>query len=189
MTRDEAKRLCEEKQKRLCSELEWERACKGPDNLRYEYGQTYDGHICEGSPLPVARRPSGQAPACKSAFGIREMHGGPWEWTDSPWGRGTTRGLGVVRGGADAPGELTSRCASARPLAPGERSPGTGFRCCFGPRNEAEVELEVKTGLPFERTSRPTGSLALDALGGIACGPPLSPAPCSVSRAWTWRPA
>ena len=38
VTRDEAKRLCDSKQKRLCAELEWERACKGPDNLRYEYG-------------------------------------------------------------------------------------------------------------------------------------------------------
>src|ERR1700734_3782011 len=38
VSRDEAARLCESKDKRLCSELEWERACKGPDNARYEYG-------------------------------------------------------------------------------------------------------------------------------------------------------
>ena len=32
VSREEAARLCEGKGKRLCSELEWERACKGPDN-------------------------------------------------------------------------------------------------------------------------------------------------------------
>ena len=31
--------------------------------------------------------------------------------------------------------------------------------------------------------------LEVDALDGAACGPPLSPAPCTLSRAWTWRPA
>src|SRR5580704_3745748 len=46
MTRDEASRLCQAKQKRLCSELEWERACKGPQNLRYEYGPIYDPTAC-----------------------------------------------------------------------------------------------------------------------------------------------
>jgi len=192
VTRDEAKRLCEAKQKRLCSELEWERACKGPDNLRYEYGGSYDARICGAGVRGenAAQRPSGQTPACRSAFGVREMHGGAWEWTDSPWRRGTTRALGVLRGGNDAAGELASRCAHARSLAPGERSPSTGFRCCAGPRNEAEVQLDVKIGPAFERTPHPTSpSPALDALDGAACGPPLSPAPCSLSRAWTWRPA
>jgi sulfatase modifying factor 1 len=192
VSRDEAKRLCEAKQKRLCSELEWERACKGPDNLRYEYGVSYDAHVC-GAGIRgenAAQRPSGQTPACRSAFGVREMHGGAWEWTDSSWRRGTTRALGVLRGGNDAAGELASRCAHARPFAPAERSPAAGFRCCAGPRNEAEVQLDVKIGPAFERTPHPTSpSPALDALDGAACGPPLSPAPCSLSRAWTWRPA
>jgi formylglycine-generating enzyme required for sulfatase activity len=192
VTRDEAKRLCEDKHKRLCTELEWERACKGPDNLRYEYGTAYDARVCGagGSGAASARRPSGQTPACRSAFGAREMHGGASEWTDSPWRRGAARGLGVVRGGNDAAGELVTRCANALPLAPTERSPSTGFRCCGGPRNEAEVQLDVKTGPAFERTPRPSGPApSLDVLGGAACGPPLSPAPCSFGRAWTWRPA
>jgi hypothetical protein len=192
VTRDEAKRLCDSKQKRLCAELEWERACKGPDNLRYEYGGSYDPRVC-GTGLSeesTARRPSGQTAACRSAFGVREMHGGAWEWTDSPWRRGTTRALGVLRGGNSTAGELASRCAHARSFSLGERSPSTGFRCCAGPRNDAEVQLDVKVGPAFERTSHPSGpSPALDALAGAACGPPLSPAPCSLSRAWTWRPA
>ena len=104
VSRDEAARLCEGKGKRLCSELEWERACKGPDNARYEYGATFDARVCDaGQPADTAaRHPSGERTACRSAFGVREMHGGAWEWTDSPWNRGAASHpetpLGVAAG-------------------------------------------------------------------------------------------
>jgi formylglycine-generating enzyme len=196
VSRDEAVRLCESENKRLCSELEWERACKGPDNARYEYGSTFDARVCNaGQPADTsARHPCGERTACRSGFGVREMHGGAWEWTDSTWNRGATSHredpLGVARGGNDPAGELATRCAFARATPPGARSPATGFRCCGGPRNDAEVRVEVKTGLPFEKTAHPArSSPPLEALGGQGCGPPLSPAPCSLSRAWTWRPA
>lgn len=193
VSRDEAKRLCETKGKRLCSELEWERACKGPESSPYEYGPTYDAHVCGAGAAALASsmRPSGQRPACKSAFGVRELHGGPSEWTDSRWGRGATKDLGVVRGGNDLAGELATRCAFARAQAPTERSATTGFRCCAAPRNDAEVDLPVKRGPLFERSPPDATSVtpAIDALGGAACGPPQSPSPCSISRAWTWRPA
>jgi hypothetical protein len=192
VSRDEAARLCDSKGKRLCSELEWERACKGPDNARYEYGPSYDARVCGAGVAPdtAARHPSGDKAACHSAFGVRDMHGGSFEWTDSPWNRGSNKDLGVVRGGNDVSGEIASRCAFARSMSPPDRSPVTGFRCCAGPRNDADVHLDVKIGVPFqkaEHTSR--SSPPLDALGGVACGPPLSPAPCSLSRAWTWRPS
>jgi formylglycine-generating enzyme len=191
LTRDESQRLCATKGKRLCTELEWERACKGPDNARYEYGAEYDERVCgAGAPAEsAARRPSGESTRCHSAFGVREMHGSAWEWTDSRWGRGLTRDLGVVRGGNDRGGEIASRCAYARSWPPAERSPATGFRCCAGPRNDSEVHLDVRVGVTLERIPHATQpSPPLDALGGAACGPPKLPAPCWSSRAWTWRP-
>ncbi len=200
VSRDEAERLCESAGKRLCSELEWERACKGPTNTRYEYGSTYDAARCEiGAPAGIsAKHPSGGRSACRSAFGVEELHGGPWEWTDSRWTRGAASQdrarsgpghLGVVRGGNGREGELLSRCANARQMTAGDRSPSVGFRCCAGPRNEVEVTLEVKVGPAFERVPHATEpSPPLEALGGTACGPPSAPAPCSISRAWTWRP-
>jgi formylglycine-generating enzyme len=191
VTREEAQRLCASKAKRLCTELEWERACKGPDNARYEYGEDYDARVCGAgaSAESSARRPSDRSGPCQSGFGVRQMHGGAWEWTDSRWGRGTTRDLGVLRGGNDPEGDVASRCAYARPLGPAERSPATGFRCCAGDRNEPEVRLDVTVGAAFERARHVTRpSPPLDALGGAACGPPQSPSPCSSSRAWTWRP-
>jgi formylglycine-generating enzyme required for sulfatase activity len=192
VTRDEAKRLCGDRSKRLCSELEWERACKGPDNERYEYGDRYDARACgAGVAADVAsRRPSGQRPECRSAFGVADMHAGASEWTDSKWGRGTHGDLGVVRGGSDAAGERVTRCAFGFALPPADRSPVTGFRCCAGPRNDASVNLEVHVGPVFERVSSTfrVRSPPLDALSGVACGPPSAPAPCSVARAWMWRP-
>jgi hypothetical protein len=191
VSRDEAERLCETKTKRLCSELEWERACKGPDNTRYEYGVTYDPKMCNtGIPeVTSARHPSGDKAGCHSAFGARDMHGGGSEWTDSAWGRGSSKDAGVIRGGNDVSGEIASRCAFARSMPPDARSPSTGFRCCAGPRNDAEVQLDVKVGVPFQKAEHTTRtSPPLDALQGVACGPPLNPAPCSLSRAWTWRP-
>jgi sulfatase modifying factor 1 len=191
VTRDEATRLCDDKGKRLCSELEWERACKGPDNTPFEYGATYDAHACGAgvSPDTASQRPSAQRPTCRSSLGVRDMHGGASEWTDSHWGRGTSRDLGVVRGGSDVAGELATRCAFARAQAPGDRSSTIGFRCCAGPHNDVQVVLDVKKGAPFERTARALPSAPLDALGGVACGPPATPSPCSLARAWTWRPA
>ncbi len=191
VSRNEAERLCETKAKRLCSELEWERACKGPDNTRYEYGVTYDSRVCNTgiAEATSARHPSGDKAACHSAFGVRDMHGGGSEWTDSAWGRGSTKDAGVIRGGNDVSGEIASRCAFARSMSPDGRSPSTGFRCCAGPRNDAEVQLDVKIGVPFQKAEHTTRtSPPLDALQGVACGPPLNPAPCSLSRAWTWRP-
>ena len=81
------------KSKRLCTELEWERACKGPDNTRYEYGDDLRRRRRArraSRPSASARHPSGDRTACQSGFGVREMHGGAWEWTDSPWGRGAS---------------------------------------------------------------------------------------------------
>ena len=192
VSRDEAGRLCDGKGKRLCSELEWERACKGPDNARYEYGPVYDPRVCGTGLAPdtAARHPSGDKLACHSVFGVRDMHGGAFEWTDSAWGRGSSRDLGVIRGGNDVSGEIASRCAFARSMSPADRSPVTGFRCCAGPRNDDEVHLDVKIGVPFQKAEHTTRtSPSLDALGGVSCGPPLNPAPCSLARAWIWRPS
>ena len=93
MTRDEAAGLCAAQDKRLCTELEWERACKGPSNTTYEYGDSYRAAECTmGRAGRLA--PSGLRVACKSAFGVHDLHGGPWEWTASVWRRGGDSHIG-----------------------------------------------------------------------------------------------
>jgi len=146
VSRDEAARLCGEKGKRLCTELEWERACKGPDNATYEYGDTYRSAPCgTGQAAELGfRRPSGERSACRSGFGVRELHGGAWEWTQSTWGRGThDPSLGVLRGGNAEAGEIVGRCANAIGRPASKRQPSFGFRCCAGDVSPAEVTLDA----------------------------------------------
>lgn len=138
----QAAALCAERGKRLCSELEWERACKGPDNRVYEYGDVYRSEHC-GTGTDPGLRPSGLRVGCRSDFGVRDLHGGVFEWTSSAWGRGSSGNLVTVRGGNGTAGEVVGRCANGRGLAPDTKSTNVGFRCCAGEPNAAEVSLLV----------------------------------------------
>jgi formylglycine-generating enzyme required for sulfatase activity len=192
VTRDEADKLCAAKGKRLCTELEWERACKGEDNHAYEYGDTYREAACGTGVTPeeAAKRPSGDRHACKSGFGVQELHGGVWEWTSSAWGRGSRRELGTLRGGNAQAGELVGRCANALGRTPSHRAPTMGLRCCKGESNTAKVELSVAPGgPPLEVAAKP------DAARLLAVAQRMDPSPMSGARAfhptsvWTWRPS
>jgi sulfatase modifying factor 1 len=159
----EAKALCEARGQRLCTELEWERACKGPDNHLYEYGDRYRPEVC-GTGADPRMLPVGLRVACRSDFGVRDMHGSLWEWTVSAWGRGTREGLVAVRGGNAPEGELAGRCANAVARAPTSKASTVGFRCCAGPQNEAEVVLHVVRRPPLEpREAEPALARRLEA--------------------------
>ena len=190
VTRDDAQRLCEAQGKRLCTELEWERSCKGPENFVYEYGDTYKPQVC-GTGVSVeeaARRPSGDHVACKSGFGALELHGDVWEWTQSSWGRGRTDALGVLRGGNSVAGELAGRCANGIGRAPTQKSPTMGFRCCKGDVNPVTVDLKLSTGRILEPLAKTdaarVGRVARSANGGVvAAGKGFF-----VTSTWNWRP-
>lgn len=190
VTRDEARALCAARDKRLCSELEWERACKGPGNHVYEYGDKYRSDVC-GTGAPPSLRPSGLEVGCHSDFGVRDLHGGAFEWTESPWGRGTKGELFTVRGGNGTAGEIVGRCANGEGKKGSTKSETIGFRCCAGPANEAVVELRVKKGRTLDLVERFDSKLARRLLESL-------PAPVresfvragapSVDRIWLWRP-
>ena len=191
VTRDEAARHCASKSKRLCMELEWERACKGPNNTRYEYGDDYRSAVC-GTGVSVedgSKRPVGERLTCNSGFEVRDLHGGPYEWTDSPWGRGANLDLGTLRGGTAVAGEIAGRCANAIGRPPGVRSPTNGFRCCAGPRNDAKVDLEVRYGDPLHKIEDDRMATLPDAISGLGCGTPEETGPCTAVEVWDWRPA
>lgn len=190
VTQDEAAALCREQGKRLCTELEWERACKGPDNRTYEYGDTYQEDTCKtGRPAQLV--PSGYHVGCQSDFGVRDMHGGPLEWTASEYGRGRDKGEAAVRGGNARDGEVVGRCANAEPLSPGERSGTVGFRCCMGPENEAQVELTMKfhAGLiPRLRFDDEIEKSLIGALPEEARETLMKAGVMKRQRVWLWRP-
>lgn len=195
VTRDEAAKACSAKGKRLCTELEWERACKGPENLTYEYGATYEKDVCSMGVVPerAAHRPNGEHASCRSGFGTFDMHGGASEWTDSTWARrpGGSE-LAVVRGGNARTGELAGRCANASGRLASSKQATVGFRCCAGARNEAAVILPPSSLPVFERKpdrevatlTAPLAELATNLWGSKA----TLASDYEFQRAWHWHP-
>ncbi|TNE49931.1 MAG: hypothetical protein EP343_10400 [Deltaproteobacteria bacterium] len=129
-----AKKLCEKKGKRLCTELEWERACKGGRNYRYPYGNKFSPNKCNTRNSSGANRSvtgSGRFRGCRSRYGIFDMSGNAAEWTSSRY-RGSSSSR-TVRGGAANRPDWDVRCASRRSMSPSSSKSTVGFRCCADP--------------------------------------------------------
>ncbi len=188
VTQAEAAAACEQQGKRLCTELELERACKGPQNSTYEYGEIYRASACNtGTARPPG--PNGMSAVCASGFGVHDLHGGAWMWTSSAWKRDPAKvGLVTVRGGNGAPGELVGRCANGRGVRPDTKSADIGFRCCAGEPNPFEVNVSVARGDPLSLRP-PDGKIApaLEQLALRDAGAPKS-GRFTVERVWIWRP-
>lgn len=190
VSHEEAAALCAEKGKRLCTELEWERACKGPDNRMYEYGESYQPDLCRTG-RKTALIPSGYNVACQSDFGVHDLHGGPFEWTASDYGRGQEEGRVALKGGNHQRGEVVGRCANTEAEHPTARSGTIGFRCCSGRQNEARVELEIRfpPGLIPRIQFEPQVEDSLIAALPIEARATLEGAgSIQRERVWLWRP-
>lgn len=128
VTFDEADKLCGELGKRLCSEEEWERACKGVSMLKYPYDNVFDPNACNAESFSGEERkisPAGQFPKCKSSYGVFDMSGNVAEWVIMKGGQ-----KGVKGGYVNKP-DWAVRCASRRVESGSKRSPFYGFRCCM----------------------------------------------------------
>src|SRR5260221_11773296 len=141
--------------------------------------------------MPVeqsAKQPAGEKLACASTFGVRDMHGGAWEWTDSAWARGTTDPeLGVLRGGNSAAGELVGRCANGIGRSGATKGPTMGFRCCAGPANPAKVALRLAPGAPLEKSAAENAA-PLAPLVKAPCLQKADAGPAPFTRVCTRRP-
>lgn len=190
VTREQAENLCASIDKRLCTELEWERACKGPSNTTYEYGANHSAKTCamsQGENLI----PTGTNAGCRSGFDVFDLHGGAFEWTSSNWNRLAPTALAVVRGGSGVPSEVVGRCANARARNPDTKYADVGFRCCAGQKNDAEVQLEVD--LPPEALKAVVNTSELapqfeSALASEALGATAPNGKFTVNRVWKWYP-
>ncbi|MCB9554303.1 MAG: SUMF1/EgtB/PvdO family nonheme iron enzyme [Myxococcales bacterium] len=131
---------------RLCSGAEWGRACAGPANQSYPYGNVYEADRCNGLDYdtnPATPQndddvlPTGARPRCTRDLGggpVFDLSGNVWEWTSqdlSPAGDGSAR---AVRGGSagNIDGGLTCQFDNATPV--GAFRGNIGFRCCGAPR-------------------------------------------------------
>ncbi|MBR2979281.1 MAG: SUMF1/EgtB/PvdO family nonheme iron enzyme [Myxococcaceae bacterium] len=126
-----AEAACAKEGKRLCTENEWERACKGARNDRFPYGNTFDDELCNtqtpsGRPREV--KGAGEARRCLSSFGVADLAGNLAEWTASSY---NARGTGkAIKGGAANRPDHASRCSARRNGPVNKSDEFVGFRCC-----------------------------------------------------------
>jgi hypothetical protein len=185
VTRDEAANLCREAGKRLCTELEWERACKSNDNLTFEYGANYDKDACA---TPAALMP-GKRGKCTSSFGVADMHGLGFEWTSSAWGRGTGASLATVRGWKGSSNVVRERCASGAGRDPQKSGAEVGFRCCSGAENAAVVDLALVKQTPLTQDASIENDLARDLMKAMPQDhQQVEGARVSFDKVWRWHP-
>lgn len=135
-SRDEARRLCAEQSARLCTEVEWERACKGPKQDAYPSGVMWDPSCAAG------------AKACASGFDILGLGTTAGEWVAGDIVTDDKRRALVRGAGAGAPA-TDHRCAARHPTEGESRD--IAFRCCHGAPNAA-VMAEPKQGPIFTKT-------------------------------------
>jgi len=147
VNREEAKRDCADRGERLCTELEWERACKGPMSTDYPGGKSWDA------------RCAGDLAACASGFDVLGLGATQREWVASELpGREGSVGRALYRGAAaSAPGP-EHRCAARHTLDVESKAVDLGFRCCKGAPNAAIVP-EPKLGETFSKAKLGTERL------------------------------
>lgn len=155
-TVEDANAFCGARQKRLCNEDEWVRACEGPSHRRYPYGDHYQEGICNDDgkllladwdklgryPGPVAKEesarldqstPSGSREQCVSEEGVFDLTGNAAEWV-ARTRKNPTNYSHVVKGcfwGKCYREPHEPACAYVNYAHPaGFRSYEMGFRCC-----------------------------------------------------------
>jgi hypothetical protein len=133
--RDEAEHLCEARESRLCTELEWERVCRGPSNHLFPSGEAWSA-ACAKGPL-----------GCAAGFDVLAM-GTLREWTASDVGVESSARKASVRGANGLAAAELHRCDARTGERADTKSDDLGFRCCKGPKNAAIVE-EPHAGQTF----------------------------------------
>lgn len=141
VTWDEADAYCRWRGKRLPTEAEWEKACRGGlESEKYPWGNADADET--NAHFDSVKGPKRVCSYEKNGYGLCDMAGNVWEWTADIYAKdyyqrtpaenpeGAAEGsYRVLRGGswADVPKFLT--CAHRSFARPEERSPNIGFRC------------------------------------------------------------
>ena len=147
VTRKEAQAKCAERGRRLCTEAEWERACKGASNDPFPGGAGFR-EVCRDDPKK-----------CASGFGVLAM-GSMREWTAGDIEAvGDVKSGAAVRGAPRSAGELDARCARRTPVDASSSGDDLGFRCCGGDAATVPFPKPAEAA-PFEPTELGADRLA-----------------------------
>ena len=116
--------------KRLCTEAEWQQACRGPSNWNFPYSNTYQATTCNGlDSRRGAILSTGSMPACQGGYtGLFDMSGNAYERT------GCANGTCRIKGGS----YRSSASAGLLACSPGfdfgdGADTAVAFRCCMTP--------------------------------------------------------
>ena len=126
-----ARKICQKAGRRLCSEAEWEKACKGPSVSVFPFGNKFDPAFCniaenEGEDRRLVE--AGVYGRCRSGYGVVDMTGNAAEWTSSQFAKDVPDR--VIKGGASDQGSYMGRCAARGNEAANGHQAKLGFRCC-----------------------------------------------------------
>ncbi|CAI2717440.1 Putative Serine/threonine protein kinase [Nitrospina watsonii] len=83
VTFDEAKSYCEQRKARLPTGDEWEKAARGTDGRLYPWGNTLGRRKPHPFYSGVVKKSAGSNRRDVSPYGVHDMAGSVWEWTDA----------------------------------------------------------------------------------------------------------
>ena len=157
ISRDEAAEACSEAHKRLCTDREWIRVCRGSNDTQFPYGDErrplacndtkavsplnrYFGKLDDAekygsermndpklNQLPGTLTRTGARSKCKTTEGVYDMVGNLHEWTSDP--------AGTFRGGYYLDTSINGDGCNYKTTAhvASYHDYSTGFRCCRNP--------------------------------------------------------
>ncbi|MEE2959711.1 MAG: SUMF1/EgtB/PvdO family nonheme iron enzyme [Myxococcota bacterium] len=134
VTWGEAKDRCYKKGKRLCTEEEWERACRGQRGRRFPTKSRAAVEKCnllQSDGVPSRLRGVAKS-GCRTPEGLFDMAGNVAEWTSNSFTAGSDGK--TVKGGSIEQGLYAGRCSARFNRMPWDSSISLGFRCCIAPK-------------------------------------------------------